>query len=439
MSDVSQSARGAPSRAPVPVSAAPGPAHGTAEAGSGAGPGNGHRVGRGFIALYAAAYMSAIVVLIAPLLVTLALKVNALVGADQAPASLSLVAGTGALLAMVGNPLFGQLSDRTTSRFGMRRPWLVIGLFGGSAGTFIVARAPNIAVVVVGWCLAQLFFNALLAALIAVLPDRVPTTQRGVVSGVLGICLPVASVCGTYLVKVFSGSLLAMFMAPCVLGGAVILLFAARLDDRRLSRADKAPWSVLEFARTFYVAPRANPDFAWAFASRFLFVLAYAFLTTYEVYFLLDRIGTTKGNVPGQVFMATLVQSVLIVAASLVAGRLSDRTGAARCSSSPRPLCSPQRCSSSPPSAATTASSSPWPSAALASAPTSPSTSPSSSTCSQTESIRPRISGWPTSPARSRTPSPPPSHPPSWRPEATAPCTRSPASAPSSGPPPSWP
>ncbi len=122
------------------------------------------RVGWGFISWYAAAYVSAILLLISPLLVTLALKVVALVGNDRAPANLSLVAGTGALVAMVGNPLVGQLSDRTTSRFGRRRPWLVVGLLGGSAGILVVALAPNIALVVVGWCIAQLFFNAMLAA-----------------------------------------------------------------------------------------------------------------------------------------------------------------------------------------------------------------------------------------------------------------------------------
>ncbi|MDP9219165.1 MAG: MFS transporter, partial [Actinomycetota bacterium] len=285
------------------------------------------RVGWGFISWYAAAYVSAILLLISPLLVTLALKVVALVGNDRAPANLSLVAGTGALVAMVGNPLVGQLSDRTTSRFGRRRPWLVVGLLGGSAGILVVALAPNIALVVVGWCIAQLFFNAMLAALVAVLADQVPSAQRGVVSGILGVCLPVASVCGTYLVKVFTGSMLAMFMAPCIVAGVVMLLFAARLDDQRQLPADKGSWSLGEFARTFYVSPRANPDFAWAFASRFLFVTAYAFLTTYEVFFLLDRVGTSKHDVPQQVFLATLVQAVFVVGASLAGGKLSDRTG----------------------------------------------------------------------------------------------------------------
>jgi MFS family permease len=118
--------------------------------------------------------MSTALLFLAPLLVTLALKVNSLVEIDRA------------------------------SRLGMRRPWMVIGLTGGSVGILIVALAPSIPVVLAGWCIAQLFFNALLAAMVAVLPDQVPAGQRGQVSGVLGVCLPVASVCGTFLVKLYN-------------------------------------------------------------------------------------------------------------------------------------------------------------------------------------------------------------------------------------------
>jgi MFS family permease len=95
----------------------------------------------------------------------------------------------------------------------------MIGLVGGSLGILIVALAPNIPSVLIGWCLAQLLFNALLAALVAVLPDQVPRDQRGLVAGVLGICVPIAPVSGTFLVNLFAGSQLAMFLAPCAIGG----------------------------------------------------------------------------------------------------------------------------------------------------------------------------------------------------------------------------
>jgi MFS family permease len=271
--------------------------------------------------------VSTCLVFIAPLLVTLALKVNSLVGIDRAPSSLALVAATGALVAMFGNPLFGKMSDRTSSQLGMRRPWMVIGLVGGSLGILIVALAPNISTVLIGWCIAQLFFNALLAVQVAVLPDQVPAAQRGLVAGVLGVCVPIASVSGTFLVKLLTGNQVAMFMVPCAIGGFFILLFAVTLKDRRLAKADKPPWSLRELASTFYVNPRANPDFAWAFASRFMFVLAYAFLTTYQAYYLLEKIGSAEADVPQQIFLGTLAQSVVVVAASLIGGKLSDRTG----------------------------------------------------------------------------------------------------------------
>lgn len=285
------------------------------------------RVGWEFVTLYVAAYMGAILLFVAPLLVSLSLKVNSLVGLKQAPNSLALVAGTGALLAMFANPIFGKMSDRTASSWGMRRPWMVTGLLGGSLGILVVALAPNIAVVLVGWCIAQLFFNALLAALVAVLPDQVPVTQRGQVAGILGICLPIASVGGTFVVQVFTGNELAMFLAPCVIGGLFVLIFARTLKDRRLAVADKPTWSMDEFTNTFYVNPRLHPDFGWAFASRFMFVLAYAFLTTYQAYYLLEKIGSVESDVPRQIFLATLTMSVGIVAASLLGGALSDRMG----------------------------------------------------------------------------------------------------------------
>jgi MFS family permease len=227
---------------------------------------------------------------------------------------------------MFGNPFFGRMSDRTSSRLGMRRPWMVIGVVGGTLGVAIVSFAPNIQIVLLGWCVAQLFFNAMLASLAAVLPDQVPVSQRGTVAGVLGICLPIAAVSGTYIVKLFTGQQVATFLVPCATGGFFILLFAVVLKDRHLAKADRPAWSRREFASTFYVKPRTSPDFAWAFVSRFMFLMAYALLTTYEAYYLLQKIGSAVADVPQQIFLGTLVQGIVIVAASLIGGHLSDRT-----------------------------------------------------------------------------------------------------------------
>ncbi len=285
------------------------------------------RVGWGFITLYALSYTGGSLLFLAPLLVSLALKVNDLVGIDAAPRNLAMVTGVGSLLSILANPLFGRLSDRTTARMGMRRPWMLIGLAGGTAGTLVVATAPSIPVVLAGWCTCQVFFNATLAAQAAILPDQVPSPQRGLVSGILGLSVPAASVAGTYLVQAFNYSTVLMFAVPCAAGGVAVLLFASRLPDRRLAAQDKPPWSLRELAGTFYVSPRRNPDFAWAFLSRFLLVMAYAFLITYQAYYLLSQVGSPEAAVPRQVYLGTVVQSVALVAVAPVAGRISDRTG----------------------------------------------------------------------------------------------------------------
>ena len=331
----------------------PGPDHGNADRAASTSPPGGRtppaqswsapeRVGWGFVALYALSYTGGSLLFLAPLLVSLALKVNDLVGIDAAPRNLAMVTGVGSLLSIVANPLFGRLSDRTTSRVGMRRPWMVTGVAVGAAGTLVVATAPNIAVVLVGWCVCQVFFNATLAAQAAVLPDQVPSEQRGLVSGLLGLSVPVASVVGTYLVQAFRARA-ADVPRPVRRRrrrGPAVRVAAARPSPRP---QDKPPWSLRELAGTFYVSPRRNPDFAWAFLSRFLFVMAYAFLVTYQAYYLIAEVGSAEADVPRQVYLGTVAQSLCLVLVAPLAGRLSDRVGRRKLFVMRRPSSTPQR------------------------------------------------------------------------------------------------
>jgi MFS family permease len=281
-----------------------------------------------FVVTYVAAYAGTWLMLLSPVVVSLALKVTELVGATRAPANLSLVLGVGALLALFGNPFFGKLSDRTKSRFGMRRPWMIFGCVGGALGLLVVALAPNIAIVLVGWCIAQLAFNGLLAALVAVLADQVPERQRGTVAGALGICLSLGLIGGTFLVQAVVGHNVRIFMVPTAVGVALVVLFVLVLKDRRLDPAQKfPPYNLGEFVRSFWINPARYPDFAWAWASRWLFFAGWSFLTTYQAFYLLNKLHLDTGLVARTVFFGTLVQNVVVIAISIFGGRASDMLG----------------------------------------------------------------------------------------------------------------
>ncbi|WP_019548319.1 MFS transporter [Streptomyces sulphureus] len=281
-------------------------------------------VGPLFVTAFAAAYCGIYVALVTPTTVTLAMKVHD-IAPDRENQVFSLVLGVGSVLAILGNPLFGRLSDRTVSRLGMRKPWLLGGSLAGALGILLVVLAEGVPLLLLGWCLAQLGFNAVLAALVALLPDQVPVEERGRVSGALGLCLPVALVIGSFLAQVAAPSVALMFLLPTAVGVVTVVALALLLRDRHLSAKDRPPFTVRGFLQSYWVNPVRQPDFGWAWLSRFLMFMGTSVLSAYKSFYLMDHFGFRASEVPRLVFLTLVAQAVVTVVTSQACGRLSDR------------------------------------------------------------------------------------------------------------------
>jgi MFS family permease len=280
------------------------------------------RVSWTFIVVYALAYTGIWVALLTPVIVTIALRVSELAPKDTAQ-QLALILSVGATCAMIAGPLFGYLSDRTSSRLGMRRPWMIGGILAGSLALLLVAIAPTIPLLLVSWCFAQLAFNAALASVFAVLADQIPSQQRGTVAGIMGICMPLGQLIGTYIVQLVAGSTLLEFMLPAALGAVAVFVLAAALPDRRLSAT---PIQLAQrHSPSLRIGLNAHRDFWCAWLSRLLLGVGIAFLTTYQPLFLVMTLERPLSDVPTLMFRSMLLQSALVIASSLVFGRLSDR------------------------------------------------------------------------------------------------------------------
>ena len=84
-------------------------------------------------------------------------------------------------------PIFaGYLSDRTSSRWGRRRPWMVIGTVFNVIGVGLRAFAGSPALVVAAYVFVQASNNAASAAYAGVIPDVVGVGLVGVVLAELG-------------------------------------------------------------------------------------------------------------------------------------------------------------------------------------------------------------------------------------------------------------
>ncbi|GAA1275416.1 MFS transporter [Sphaerisporangium rubeum] len=291
------------------------------------------RVGARWVTLISLVNLALWMGYIGPLQVLLPRQIEAAAPVGK-EAVLAWVTGVGAAVAMVFNPVAGALSDRTTGRFGRRHPWTLAGAFAGAAGLAFLAFQGSVWGVAVGWCVTQAGLNALQASVTAGVPDHVPVSQRGAVSGWIGVPQVLGVVTAVVLVTVLFTTVRSGYLAIAVLIPLITLPFVLSTSDPRLPREHRPPFEVKEFLRGFWISPRAHPDFAWAWVTRFLMMLGNALALLYLLYFLVDAVGYER-RYPGSraedgLLVLILIYTAAVVATTVVAGVVSDRLGRRR-------------------------------------------------------------------------------------------------------------
>ena len=288
------------------------------------------RAPRGYAPALAGANFGVYLALLTPVLVSMAFKIQHLTATDsEASSQLGLVLGVGAFFALVANPLVGRLSDRTTSRWGMRRPWILGGAVVGLGSFALIGAATSVWVVLLGWCLAQTAMNALLAAANATLPDQVPVEGRGKVSGIIGITTPIGILAGSFLMNLISSDFL-RFLVPALIATVLATVFVARLKDRVLTETPAQRFTARQFFGSFVFDPRKHPDFGWTWLTKFLIFFGYAGVATYLPYYLQDDFGLSEDKAISTILVANIASMAGMMISSPLGGILSDRLGRRR-------------------------------------------------------------------------------------------------------------
>jgi len=238
---------------------------------------------------------------------------------------LSVVMGVGAIAGLIANPVAGALSDRTTSARGRRHPWTLGCALVAAAGLLVVAAAPAIAVMAVGWFIAELGLGGMLATLTAALPDRVPVSQRGTIGALIGISQMLGTVLGALLVTVIITRMAVGYVACAVIVVGLAAVFTLRTADEPLPAEYKPDHPVSTALRRLWVSPRTYPDFAWGWVTHFLVNLGNDLGTLYLLYFL-SRGAHYHDPQTGLLILMALY-AVALLAAGSVFGTLSDRSG----------------------------------------------------------------------------------------------------------------
>lgn len=280
-----------------------------------------------FIAALAFAQLTLFIALLGPVIVSMALKVSTLTDDPTARTSIvGSVLGIGALAAVIGNAVFGRLSDRTTSRFGRRRPWLVGGTLVMAAALFAISQAQRAEVLMLSWFVAQHGANAAISPFVATLADQLPEKQYASVSASVGVMQNVGILAATWFASLFATDMLLLFMAPAAIGVLGMVTYALVLRDPVLTERP-ARLTATELIKSFRVNPLKHPDYGFTWWSRFLIFLSSFMFTSFRLPFVVDRLHIGAAEAAGVVFVGVLVYTLVLVPASYVAGWLSDRAG----------------------------------------------------------------------------------------------------------------
>lgn len=263
------------------------------------------------------------------LAIVLPSQIALIVGDAQKELYNGLIPSIGAAMSLVATPIAGAFSDRSTSRFGRRRPYLVVGtainivfllaLAGFGAGS-------SIWLFLACYLGVQLGNNWSGGPYAGLIPDVVPQEQRGAASGWLALMTAVGFLLGAVAAgRLIAGDSYGPIYAVIAGVLAVFLVITVwRVRERPLP-ADRGPFRAGDFARSFLLRGAEYRNFYYVLFTRALVTMGIYSVFTFFQFFLRDVIRVEDPPLQTSYLIAIIIGAG--IPTSLVAGRLSDRYG----------------------------------------------------------------------------------------------------------------
>lgn len=247
--------------------------------------------------------------------------------------TLGVINGAGVVIAVLVQPMAGSLSDYTISRFGRRKPYILIGTLLDVL--FLIGIATSNTVLAVGAFVVLLQFSANFAQgpFQGYVPELVPATQVGLASGLVGLFTVLGVVVGTGIASI--GLAIGDFTIPTIALGVIelvtMLSLFFRLDEGRAAR-DRAGKSWTSVAMEAWARDVLKErSFMFLVASRFFVLGGGAFLVGLLVPYLERAQGITD---PGErallILVATGIVALCTAVSTIPAARIADRYGRKR-------------------------------------------------------------------------------------------------------------
>jgi len=243
----------------------------------------------------------------------------------------------GLILAMIIQPLSGAASDRTRSRWGRRRPWMLIGTVASLAILAGMASASGFWVLLITYLLLQSASNVAHGPAQGLIPDLVPMARHGFASGFKNLF----DMGGLIIASLVAGQLMGQgnpVLAFTIIGAVLAVSALVTLLDTPEKPSSTGAFAIAPVSqgpahqagwRERIADPlRRYPDYTRLIVSRFFILLGIYAVQSFAQYFIQDRLAVTNApEVTGNLMAAI---GLALTALVFPAGWLSDRIGRRR-------------------------------------------------------------------------------------------------------------
>ena len=243
---------------------------------------------------------------------------------------LGLLTFAGLIIAMLIQPISGALSDSWSSRFGRRRPLIVIGTLLDFAFLLLLAYGGGLLWLFIGYAGLQVSSNIAHGPLQGLLPDLVPREQVGVASSLKTFMDMLSLV----IASLMAGRLLdpqTRNPAPIMLVLIFVLAVSASITiffTPEQPTHDRIQLNLRSLLGAFRIDFRQNTQYWWLIAERALFLLGIYGVQAFAQYYLQDVLRVPDPpRQTGDLLAAITIGLVILV---LLGGWLTDRFGAKR-------------------------------------------------------------------------------------------------------------
>ena len=256
-------------------------------------------------------------------------RMGDLVGKENAGTGLAVLTLLGAIVAILVQPTIGTISDYTITRWGRRKPYIVIGAVLDVVFLAGVATSNTYVSVVVFIVLLQISSNFAQGPFQGYVPDLVPAPQVGLASGLMGVMIVLGRIGGVAIgsIGLFTGSFVLATIGLGLLELATALVTVITVDEGRAapSREGRSWLQVATSAWGFDILKEKS--FVWLLGSRLFVLMATVTLTDLIFFYMSRSIGLGDAEIGIWINVATALIAVTTALTTFPAARLSDRLG----------------------------------------------------------------------------------------------------------------